>query len=1184
MKAKVFFTYLCLASFLLSCEGNRGNSSNNDYTLGIGIYPGNPAENFAPSLEKDNTYRNIALLHRVYHSSSYDYNLTGQLITDGIIDTEEPATISLSTVEGRMPKNEQEYLFDTNFYTRKTFNGKDLTLQLDFEHWSIPANRIWLNGWMRAEGNDGHYSLRLYGSVHGTNWELLKEEKGILERGMIDRYIDFEEKDYQHYRIELSGDAARQWQMASWDFYHGEELLNVLPSAHFTSTWRSATAGEEWVYVDFGNEANFDEVSLHWINRASKGRMQVSGNAKDWKDIAELSDADNYKVKGKGRYLRLMLTESPNGLPYELSELQVMGRGALSPKPHTAVKATNAAQYLSGGNWKLQRASLVDAKGEQLSQADFDASTWIPATVPGTILTSYVNAGAVPEPNFADNQLMISESFFWSDFWYRNEFEVNNSAERTFLNFDGINWKAKVWLNGKYVGNIDGGFLRGQFDVTDLVKQGTNVVAVQIIKNAHPGAIKEQTAWSSEANGGILGADNATFHASIGWDWIPTIRGRNTGIWDDVYLTYTGPVTLRDPFVRSELPLPDTSEAKVFIEVDVRNHSSQEVKGTLRGTLGDIEFEKEVTLAAHQKETVKLDADNTPQLLLKNPRLWWPNGYGEPNLYDVCLNFDIDGKVSDETNFKTGIRQMTFEEEEYSSSGVPDRMGRVVKTDRRLNLYVNGRRFVGFGGNWGFSESNLNYRAREYDIAVRHHQQMNFTMIRNWVGQIGDKEFYEACDKYGIMIWQDFWLANPADGPDPYYEDLFEANATDYLLRARNHPSVALYVGRNEGNPPASLDGFLRTLVAENHPGMHYISHSAAGVVSGEGPYRALPIENYFHLYGHDKFHSERGMPNVMSYESMLQAFGEDHIEPVNTVETPNNIYGMHDYTLGGNGVSSAQSAFSFNEMIEKAFGKPKDAKQFSEWAQWINYNGYRAMFEGRSEYRRGLLLWMSHSAWPSMTWQTYDYYFDPTAAYYGCMKACEPLHILWNPLQDNVQVVNYHAGNQQGLKAKAQVLDQNGKVHWEKAMDINVAEDETVVCFPLEYPTSLTDTYFIKLTLEKNGKVVSDNFYWRGKEDGNYKSLLKLPKTSLKNGMHVSSENGEWILSGTIKNDTEIPALMVRLNVVGEKTGERILPAFYNDNYFFLMPGEEKEISITLSDRDTRGETPSLQISGFNL
>ena len=596
MKLQKLLCLLALPALLTACGESR--SEQQDYNLGIGIYPGNPAENFAPSLEKDNTYRNIALLHQVYHSSSYDYNLTGQLVTDGIIDTETPASISLSTAEGRMPKNEQEYLFDTNFYTRKTFVGKDLTLQLDFEHWSIPANRIWLNGMMMAEGGNTRYTMKVFGSVHGTNWELLKEEKGTLPRGWMDQYVDFEAKDYQHYRIELSGEAARGWQMASWDFFHGEELLNVLPSAHFTSTWRSATSGEEWVYVDFGCEASFDEVSLNWINRASKGCIQTSDDAKNWKEVAQLSESDNYKVKGKGRYLRLLLTESSNGQPYELSELQVMGRGALAPKPHTALKATETSQYLSGGNWKLQRASLVNATGEELSQAGYNTETWIPATVPGTILTSYVNAGAVPEPNFADNQLMISESYFWSDFWYRNEFEVSNTSERAFLNFDGINWKAKIWLNGKYIGNIDGGFLRGLFDVTDVVKQGTNVLAVQIIKNAHPGAIKEQTAWSSEANGGILGADNATFHASIGWDWIPTIRGRNTGIWDDVYLTYTGAVTLRDPFIRSELPLPETSSAKVFVEVEVENHADQPVNGTLKGTLGDISFEQAVTLAA----------------------------------------------------------------------------------------------------------------------------------------------------------------------------------------------------------------------------------------------------------------------------------------------------------------------------------------------------------------------------------------------------------------------------------------------------------------------------------------------------------------------------------------------------------------------------------------------------------
>ena len=192
-----------------------------------------------------------------------------------------------------------------------------------------------------------------------------------------------------------------------------------------------------------------------------------------------------------------------------------------------------------------------------------------------------------------------------------------------------------------------------------------------------------------------------------------------------------------------------------------------------------------------------------------------------------------------------------------------------TEPDRRIPW-----RFIGRGGNWGFGESNLNYRGREYDIAVAYHADMNFTMMRNWVGQIGDKELYEACDRHGIMIWQDFWLANPSDGPDPYDPEMFIANAEDYVKRFRNHASIGIYCGRNEGFPPEQIDKALRRIVKEDHPGLHYISSSADEVVSGHGPYRALPVKEYFSLKnGSDKFHSERGMPNVMNYESLVRTF-----------------------------------------------------------------------------------------------------------------------------------------------------------------------------------------------------------------------------------------------------------------------------------------------------------------------
>ena len=497
---------------------------------------------------------------------------------------------------------------------------------------------------------------------------------------------------------------------------------------------------------------------------------------------------------------------------------------------------------------------------------------------------------------------------------------------------------------------------------------------------------------------------------------------------------------------------------------------------------------------------------------------------------------------------------------------------------QRLSLYVNGRRFIGFGGNWGFPEHLLNYRAREFDAAVKYHADMNFTMIRNWVGMTGQRAFYEACDRHGIMVWQDFWLANPWDGPDPLDPDRFNAVAEEYVRRIRNHPSIGLYVGRNEGYPPEVIDSFLKEMIVREHPGMCYIPHSATDGVSGGGPYNALKPAQYFHVRGRDKFHSEMGMPAVMNYENLVRAMGEDALEPVNTMAHPNAMYGLHDYTLGRL-ASSAQQAESFNELLAQAFGEPADAKQFAELAQWINYDGYRAMFESRGQYRRGLLLWMSHPAWPSMVWQTYDYYFEPIGAYFGCKKACEPLHIQLNQLTREVEVVNYHAGDRAGLTAKVSVLDMGGKALDGFTGQLDLPEDSTAVVGKLPVPEDVTPVYYVKLELsDAAGHPLSTNFYVQGKEEGNLQALNGLGKASVKASF---SGKGPWKVKLT--NNGDVPALMLRLKLVSKSTGEMVLPVLYDDNYFSLMPGETREIGIEAAPEDLCGKA-GLEISGFNL
>ena len=1220
-----FFYKLMVAACVAIMAGCAGQTSQEGMNRKPGNYPGNPDEWTAPQLVTDRVYRNVAKLRAATASSSFDYNLTAQLVTDGIVADNMPPTTRVFTQAGELPRHQKEILFDSNDVTPLNIEGSDIFLQLDMADMQVEIDQISLRGRVMLDPQAAKgYVVRTLASVDGSQWEEIdiqqgsgyfgqenrgggysyemkeptgqspvrfmyayqpKKQEAVAQQANVGGGVRLESrtinyivklptaKAYSHFKIEMQMPSAKQWTFASWDFAKGTEPVSVLPSYSFSSAWMSASAGSEWLMVDLGTEAEYDQINLNWINKAVKGVVEASSDAKNWKQVAELPGGEalteeiSFKST-KSRYVRLKLTEAAGGKPYVLSEMEVMGKGGL---------------VAENTGWRLQRATEVGAQGVAISQPGFDDSAWIPATVPGTVLSSYVNVGALPDPNVADNQLQISESFFYADFWCRHVFTVDQQAARTFLNFDGINWKAEVFVNGQQIGNIDGAFMRGKFDVTDVVKPGENVLAVKIIKNAHPGVVKEQTAWSPDYNGGVLGADNPTFHASIGWDWIPTIRGRNIGIWNDVYLTYSGQVTIEDPFVLTDLPLPSTDYADVLAEATLKNHTAQVVKGVLNFQMQDgqqlVEKQLEVELAPNETKLVKL-----PQVRLDNPSLWWPVGYGDQHLYDSQFSFTVNGEESDSKAFKTGVRELTFVDEPYVQAGGILRPKEQFKDPKRLTVFINGKRVVGFGGNWGMAESNLNYRGREYDAAVKYHADMHFTIIRDWVGMIGDEEFYEACDKYGVLIWQDFWLANPYDGPDPYYEDMFMANARDYVKRIRNHAAIAIYVGRNEGNPPATLDNELRKMVAELHPDLHFISHSADGVVSGEGPYRALEPIEYFRNYGHDRFHSERGMPNVMTYESMALAFGAENLEPVSTLDTPNSIYGLHDYALGGTPAPSAQSTQTFNDMIAKMFDKPKNAEEFAEWAQWVNYNGYRAMFEGRSEHRRGLLLWMSHPAWPSMVWQTYDYYLNPTAAYFGSKKACEPIHIQWNPVRDDIEVVNYYAGDYAGVSAVAQLISQDGTVVWEKQTQFDICNDETVALFALEEPAALSNTYFIKLTLKQDDNLLSDNFYVRGKESGNFQSLLDLPYINLGNDMMIVREGDEWVLDGVIKNDNEVPALMIRLAVKGDKTACMMAPVMYNDNYFSLMPGESKQIHITLSHADTQGDRPTLEITGFNV
>jgi hypothetical protein len=1162
-----------------------------EYTRGVGVYPGDPREDFGPVLVANgSTYRNLALHRPAYHSSSYDYNLTAQLVTDGIKDTHLPDWVATSVSwRGLLPKHEREFVLDHNATSVVELRGPSPWVQVQLGGGARVPEIDRVDVLFLAPRNVKSQDLSVTVSVSedGREWQEVGKVTNPEAAPVAGYPMGFAQGGQLYhpaiplhaaalsrfYRVALAAAHApafafdMSWRVSEVEFFHESQRVEVGGPYRFTSAWMSAGLGEEWVYVDLGSRCEFDRVVLSWIARPAEGSLQVSQDAQNWQDIQPLpggnGSTDDIRLAQpiQGRYVRVLMRRptSPDG--YILSEMEVYGRGGwvAQPKPGPAARPDGGLD-LAGGAWRLQRDSLVSADGAALSQVGFRDQDWIIATVPGTVLASYLNVGAISDPNYGENQLHISDSFFYADFWYRTEFTAPalSEGQRAWLNFGGINWKSEVFLNGEKIGRIEGGFMRGHFDVTGRLLPGrVNALAVRVEKNATPGSVKQKTFQSTGQNGGALGLDNPTYHASIGWDWIPTIRGRNTGIWGDVSLQLSGPVTLEDPFVSTALTLPDRSRAEVSVEVDLVNHAAQPVSGTLRGRLGELQFEQRVALDGSATKKVKFDPASTPGLRLENPKLWWPTGYGEPNLYDMELSFETpDGKVSDSQAFQVGVRQMSYSEE----GGV-------------LKIWINGRRFVVRGGNWGFSESMLRYRAREYDAALRYHREMNFTMIRNWVGQVGDEALFAACDRQGVMVWQDFWLANPWDGPDPADNDLFMRNVNDLVLRIRNHPSIGLYCGRNEGDPPKPLDDGIKKVLAEKHPGLHYISNSAARVVSGGGPYMAMPLSFYFTFGADTKLHSEMGLPNISPMESVRMMMPESALWPQGLA------WGLHDFTLSG-----AQGGESLRNLIEHDYGGAGNVEDWVSLAQFLCYEDHRAMFEAQSAHRMGLLMWMSHPCWPSFVWQTYDYYFEPTAGYFGCKKGCEPLHIQWNPALETVEVVNYSGGNVHGLTAAVEVLNLDGTRQWEKSSSLDSLEDSTTSCIKLEYPAGLTPLHFLRLSLTRGSDTVSTNFYLRGREEGNYRALRQLPIVNLEAATHAEQQGSRWHLTTELHNLSNQPALMVRLKAVREKSGDRILPAIYSDNYMALMPGERRTVRCELENADTRGERPKIVVEGFNV
>ena len=925
----------------------------------------------------------------------------------------------------------------------------------------------------------------------------------------------------------------------------------------------------------------------------------------------------NLEAQKKGNY-GLSEPQPANTLPVGKGKIDVPVRVNKVEAIANLTKESKSSYVLNTG-WELSEASKVVGGSQAIAKPDFNTSDWYNATVPGTVLTTLVQQGVYPDPYIGLNNLAIPDDLCRKDWWYRIAFTSPDEAANklAWLQFDGINYKAEVWLNGTSIGNLNGAFVRGNFEVSKLLnKTGKNILAVHIIPPPHPGIPHEESAIAGAGpNGGVLCLDGPTFISSEGWDWVPGIRDRNIGIWQAVHLKFTGAVTLQDPQVITDLPLPDTTSASVTIKAWVINNSAVNQKANVAGEIKGIKFSQSVELAAGEKKQVVFNPTNTPVLNIKHPALWWPNGYGNQNLYYLNLSVSDNTKtIADAQKVRFGIRELSYElminapennqwrisyEPSKALNGKPlfDNIKRtkveggftipslkegadakgLVSLPKSKNPYlvikVNGQKIFCKGGDWGMDDAMKRVERERLEPAFRLHKEANFNMVRNWTGECTEETFYQLADEYGMLVWNDFWMSTEGYNLPPLDDQLMLDNITDVVKRFRNHPSIAIWCPRNEGYAPVTMEDKLANILVTEDGTRHYIGNSREMNLRQSGKWNYFKDGRDYYKNFAEGFSTEIGTFSVPVATTKKKFLKPEDQWPIN------DVWNYHDLHTG-----DGLKLKDYINAVDSLYGKATSLEDFNKKVQLVNYESHRNIFEAWNSKLwkncSGVLLWMTHPAWPSTIWQTYSWDYETHGSYYGSQKACEPLHIQMNLTDIKVLAVNTSLKSYSNVSVVLKVFSLEGKEIYTHNKVISVGADESIEAFKADLPTSkLPSVYLVKLSLENTNKeVLAENSYWKTNEDTkDFTSFNQLTNVSL-TATKVSTEKGKT--SFLLQNNTNTTAVGVKLNLV-DGNDKIVLPAYFSDGYFTLLPGEKKIVSVNYAKEISKVK---IKTDGYNV
>jgi exo-1,4-beta-D-glucosaminidase len=836
-------------------------------------------------------------------------------------------------------------------------------------------------------------------------------------------------------------------------------------------------------------------------------------------------------------------------------------------------------------HWQIQSSDKVSAEGEEISTVQFKSVKWYEAKVPNSTLGTLVDDGVFKNIFFDRNLEKIPDSLFNFPWWYRRTFVVNNTnPEQVYrLRFNGISYRADVWLNGKKIASADstkGSFRQFIFNITPYIKKGENVLALKV----------------SQAGPGDL---------NIGFvDWNPEPADNNMGIWRDVHLLETGPVSLDQPFVVTDVDTATLDHADITLRVNVENHSDKNINGVLKATIGnDIHISKPVSLAAGESKEIVLTPEEYKALSTEHPKLWWTHDLGKPNLYTLDINFETNHKISDSRKVKFGIRTV---------SG--------YMTDKGFRGYrLNGKKILIRGGGWTdpmLLRATPAYEEAGIDYAV--HMNFNALRMEGFWGE--NQHLYDLCDEKGILIMAGFscqweWKNLMHTATDDKYGvistpeqiDVATKSLHDQVIWLRNHPSIFLWLYGSDKWPRPELEtNYLQVLsTCDNTRPYVQSAKEWTSEITGRtgmkmrGPYDYVPPVYWYvdTTYGGAfGFNTETGPgPEVPVLESLKKMIPKDSLWPISSSWLYHAARGQfHNLTR-------------YNNAMDKRIGTPTSLLDYERKAQYLNYEGMRAMFEAFEANRfkaTGIIQWMYNASWPKLWWQLYDYYLMPTGALYGARVANEPLHVSYNYGHNAVNVMNNTGKAVDELTAEINVLNFDMKPVLKKTILVpGIGSKETKEVFSLPTDLKLSKTYFLDLKLlNKEHQRVSNNFYvlsteydsldvkkstWFATPQTNYADLTllqQLPAVKLQTSETITNRNGKTILHVKVKNPTSHLAFMVYLDLKKGNSNESVVPVFWNDNYFSLLPGAERTIAVWCHTADLEGKQPRVVTGGWNV